>query len=164
MKQPTPLPTVTLFLKPYAAHYLRLKYSLQGNLIDLPRKSKIRNMFLLCLSKNYTKSYNEKLNGYTDSVQIFVNDKLFQQHGNTVDAAYCSLFNSILEMKIKNEAFHIINMIRLKHNLKPKQAILEFQSMYNFCDVFSFDAIKRDYYRSLEEAEQILKEKTVTKY
>lgn len=157
--------TVTIFLKPYSAHYLRLKYTMKGNVIDLPRKSKIRSTFLLCINKNYTASDHKKLTGYTDSVEIFLNDDLCIQHGEMIHPAHASLFNSVLEEKIKNESFHIINLIRLKHNMNPKEAILEFQSMYGFADTFSFSAIKADYYRSLQEAEEIfLKKKTATKH
>lgn len=157
--------TVTIHLKPYSAHYLRLKYTFKGNIIDLPRKSKIRSTFLLCLSKDYSETDHKELSGYTDAVEVFVCDKLFVKHGNNVNHKFASLFNSVLEEKIKNEAFHIINLIRLKHNMKPKEAILEFQSIYGFADTFSFDAIKQDYYRSLREAEEIiLKTQTVTKH
>lgn len=158
--------TVTIHCKPYVAHYLRLKYGIRGsNIIDLPRKSKMRNIFLHCLTKNFTGSDHQPRTALTDSIQVFVNDDLLLQHGAEIALAFCAHLNGVLEEKIKNEAFYIINLIRLKHNLKPKDAILEFQSIYEFADTFSFDAIKRDYYRSVTEAEEIiLKKKTVTKH
>ena len=150
--------TVSIRCKPFVAHYLRLKYPLQGNVIDLPRKSKIRATFLSCLSKNFTHSDHQK-NGLHEEVMIFINDDLVQKHGNTIPEAFCAHFNSVMEEKIKSEAFHIINLIRITRKCKPKEAILEFQTIYDFGDTFSFDAIKSDYYRTLREAEQIFKKK-----
>lgn len=157
--------TVTIHCKPYVAHYLRLKYGIRNsNVIDLKAKSNIRKMFLNCLSKNFTASDHQPRATLTDTVQIFLNDDLALQHGKELGLAFCAALNGIFEEKIKNEAFYIINLIRLKHNMKPKEAILEFQSIYDFADTFSFAAIKADYYRSLQEAEEIyLQKRTATK-
>ena len=156
--------TITFNCKSYVAHYLRTKYLLHGNVIELPRKSHVRNLFLACLEKNFTESHHEKLTGYQDSVQIFVNDDILKKHGKKISPAFASLFNSVMEEKIKNEAFYIISIIRVKHNYTAARAILEFQAIYNFFDSFSFSAIKADYYRSLNEAEEIIsKKKTATK-
>ncbi len=163
MPNPPSANTVSVKCKPYVAHYLRLKYQLRGNIIDLPRKSKLRATFLSCLQKNFTESDNEQ-KGFSDEIQIFICDNLVRNHSNKLGESFYALFNNAIEEKIKTEAFHIINLIRIKHKMKPKQAILEFQSMYGFADTFSFDAIKRDYYRSMNEAEEIFKKsRTVTK-
>lgn len=156
--------TVTIHVKPYVAHYLRLKYQLKGNVIDLPRKSNIREIFRTVLLKQLPASDAKRQTGYTEEIQVFVCDFIKKRHGSKVNTAFASLINGVIEEKIKNEAFHIINLIRVKHNMNPEKAMLEYLSMYNMLDILTLSALKASYYRSLAEAEEIYRgSQTATK-
>lgn len=147
-------PTVTLHCKPYTAHYLKLKYGAGGSIIDLPKKSNLKKLFLSVLTKNFHPSaeFNKEVYSSCVDIKIRVND--LSQHGICLSPGFQHFINGIFEEKIKNELGFYIHAQR-QMGLKWKEAIYAYQYSHQFTEeVFSYSAIERSYERYLEDAKK----------
>lgn len=141
--------SVDLPVKPYVKQYIKLNY---GNPADFSSDKYINSQFRRCLSKPSSRfdlrNKNLSKQFYSSSIKIVISQDDFYRHGWELTPTDTIAFGKIMEHQAK---FFMRNMISfyLSYMIK-RDAIFKFQQTFGFTeDIWSFDSIKKDFYRKV---------------
>ncbi len=142
--------SVDLPVKAYVKQYITLNY---GNPADFSSDKYINSQFRRCLTKPCTR-YNIRYKElselfYSSSIKVKISQDDFYRHGWELTPTDTVAFGKIMEHQAK---FFMRNMISfyLTYLIK-RDAILKFQQTFGFTeDIWSYDSIKKDFYRKVD--------------
>lgn len=143
---------ISVKCKPYVKRFLEMEYGKplqQGNnqvVVKLSEGSAI-GAFFLCLlqkkSERYDKRYSRyKLEKFSQSVEIRVSDSHFYRYGWELSFTNTVKFGRFVEDQVKNFMREDVARKTIFFNLKD--AILQFQKEYGFCEeVWPYESIRK---------------------
>lgn len=143
--------TLQLQTKPYVHHFLSSNF---GNPADLSTDKQLHTLFRRCLKKPSTRfhsKYHElSMTRYSQQSQIIITEDDFYRYGWEMTKTDTVLFGRELENRVK---FMMRNIISMYMTFMPqKNAILMFQENFGYQEeVWSFESIKKDYFRNAPE-------------
>jgi hypothetical protein len=145
---------VELPVKPYVKHYIAINF---GSPADFSRNKYINERFRRCLIKpcsrweNKYKDLSELF--YSSTIPIRISHDDFYRYGWELTLTDTVAFGKIMEHHAK---FLMRNMVSFyKSFMLEKYAILQFQQKFGFTeDVWSYESIRKDYYRSVPPGEK----------
>lgn len=139
---------VTIPVKPYVKRFLTMNY---GSPANLSANNDLHSFFRHCLKKRsnrFDKSYsNITHNHYSERVEIFISEDDFYRYGWELTNTDVVAFGRKVEHMAKHFMHNTVAAYEIA--LCQKDAIIRFQDSFGFSeDVWSFEAIKKDYYRA----------------
>jgi len=140
----------TIYCKPYVKHYL---VRLFGYPCDISKDRELRDFFIHCLKKpEYNRRFREEEKPdstiYTHAVNITISEDDFYRYGWALSKNDQIRFGRKLEKEIK-QIMRLGISTKLAVSGRIKSAILFFQQHFDFPeDVWSYETIKREYYRN----------------
>lgn len=143
--------TVDLPTKSYVDHFIKMNFGIPA---DFAKDAQLNEEFRRCLikpSNRYGTRYTmENFAWHTSTTQIQISEDDFYRYGWEITKTDIISFNKIIERRCK---FMARNLITGYSMLMPeKEAILKFQENFGFTeDIWSFESIKKDYYRNCME-------------
>lgn len=143
------MPILTIPVKPYVKHYLNMAY---GDPVVLTKNPRLNNFIRRALKKpssRYDNRYSKQFskNFYAETIEIFISEDDFYRYGWEITRTDTVAFNREVEEIVK---FFMRTFVAMYENfMQQKKAIIKFQDRFGFTeDIWSFDAIKKDYYRN----------------
>lgn len=151
--------TVRVFCKPIVREWMLRQYS---EPVNLPRRSNFRHAFLHCLQKDFYPSSSFDRAKFTAHIDFEVHEHEANQHGHTLNPNLQYHLNDVLEEQLRNELFIFIYANHINGSTVD-EAVKAYQLIMNFTeDTFSFDAIRRAYFRRKKEFNKIFSESVTT--
>lgn len=140
--------TVSILTKSYVFHYLSLKY---GNPANISCNPELYSLFRRCLikpNKRFESNYRVlSPNIYSKEAKIIISEDDFYRYGWEISNTDIVAFGKTVEAEVKK--FMRATVAAYEIAVPQKTAIIQFQEDYGFSeDIWSFEAIKKDYYRS----------------
>ncbi len=135
---------ITIPVKPYVKQFIDVEY---GKPAYITRRDIIGNKLYDILHRRY---FNEKIQhgSYSAQLKIYISKNLFRYAGCDLTMQGIVAFNSFMELLIKDRQRRFINNYILRSRCEIQVAILAFIDLYQSDgEDFSFEAIKKDYYR-----------------
>jgi len=142
--------TATISVKPYVKHFLVLNY---GSPVNLSQNPDLYSLFRNCLKRQWKtrdRVYKYKCNiaeTYSKTIEIIISKDDFYRYGWELTVTDMVSFG----IKVENQAKQFMRSIVSAYEIAmtQKKAILMFQEKFGFSeDVWSYESIKKDYYRS----------------
>ena len=143
------MPFLNIPAKPYVKHYLELAYGTPVDLTGNPRLNTFIRRSLRKPSSRYDNRYSKMFskNYYATTVDIVISDDDFYRYGWEITRTDTVSFNREVEEVVK---FFMRTSVAMYENfMQQKDAIRTFQEKFGFNDdIWSFEAIRKDFYRS----------------
>lgn len=146
------MPILNIPAKPYVKHYLELAYGTPVDLTGNPRLNTFIRRSLRKPSSRYDNRYSKMFskNYYATTVDIVISEDDFYRYGWEITRTDTVSFNREVEEVVK---FFMRTSVAMYENfMQQKDAIRKFQDRFGFCeDIWTFEAIRKDYYRNAQE-------------
>lgn len=147
MKQP-PKFFIYIPVKSYVKRFVELNY---GSPVDFTSDTDTNQRFLQFISKPDTsrnQHYPEKMKAYNCELEVVISEYYFYKYGFELSRTDVVSFNQLFGRRAKSLMRSIVGMyhgVGLPYNI----AIRKFQERFGFTeDDWSFEAIKKDFYRN----------------
>jgi hypothetical protein len=138
--------TISIPVKPYIKRFADLNF---GAPADLSGDKELHKFVLRSLKKPDTRyEYRYKEKSYTDTIEVLISEDYFYRYGWELSKTDMVTFCSLLENRAKTMMRTVVGIYKAV-GLPQYIAINKFQEKFNFTeDVWSFDSIKKDFYRN----------------